>query len=513
MASTTVELNGLGLTADDVVAVARHGAPVVLGEAARERLIECRAHIEYLETSPDAVYGVTTGFGALASTRVSADRRVDLQRSVVLSHAAGMGAPVETEVVRATMLLRARTLAMGYSGVRPAVVEQIIALLNAGITPVIPESGSLGASGDLAPLAHCASALIAHGDVITPDGERRPAAEALARAGIEPIVLQTKEGVSLINGTDGMLGMVILAVHDATGLLRVADISAAASCEALLGTDRVFAEDLQALRPQPGQALSAANATRLMADSEIVRSHREPHAHVQDAYSLRCAPQVLGAARDVVAFAGQVAANEMRSAVDNPVVLPDGRVESNGNFHGAPLAYAADFVAIVLTDVASMAERRVDRMLDFTRSNGLPPFLAHDPGVDSGLMIAQYTAAALVAENRILSHPASVDTASTSGGQEDHVSMGWTAARKLRRVLDNVTRVLAVELLAASRALQLREPLEPGPAAGALIGLLATVTEGPGPDRALTPELEQVADLIRTGEVLAAVEQVVGELA
>lgn len=512
MSTPTVELDGFGLSADDVVAVARHGARVVLSEDARGRLAASRRRVEHLEASSDAVYGVTTGFGALASTRVSADHRIDLQRSVVVSHAAGMGEPVEEEVVRATMLLRARTLSMGYSGVRPDVVEQILALLNARITPVIPESGSLGASGDLAPLAHCALALMGFGDVLALNGGTRPAAEALSEAGIEPIVLQTKEGVSLINGTDGMLGMVLLAIHDATRLLRVADIAAAASIEALLGTDRVFADELQQLRPQPGQSLSASNIRSLMHGSGIVASHSGSHEQIQDAYSLRCSPQVLGAARDVVVFASQVASNELRSAVDNPVVLPDGRVESNGNFHGAPIAYVADFLAIVLTDMASMAERRVDRMLDVARSNGLPPFLAHDPGVDSGLMIAQYTAAALVSESRILSHPASVDTVPTSGMQEDHVSMGWTAARKLRRVLANATRVLAVELVVATRALQLRAPLEPSPASNALISALSSVTEGPGPDRILAPELARVADMIADGHVLTAVEDAVGKL-
>lgn len=512
MSTPVIELDGFDVSADEVIAVARHGASVVLSAAARHRLIECRRRIEHLETSSDAVYGVTTGFGALASTKVSAEHRLDLQRSVVVSHAAGMGPPVETEVARATMFLRARTLSMGYSGVRPDVVDQIIALLNAGITPAIPESGSLGASGDLAPLAHCASVLIGYGEVLAPQGQTRPAAEALAEAGIEPIVLQTKEGVALINGTDGMLGMLLLAIHDATALLRTADVAAAASIEALLGTDRVFAESLQQIRPQPGQGLSASNLIRLLAGSGIVESHRGQHDFVQDAYSLRCTPQVLGAARDVVGFASQVASNELRSAIDNPVVMPDGSVESNGNFHGAPLGYAADFLAIVMTDIGSMSERRVDRMLDFTRSNGLAPFLANDPGVDSGLMIAQYTAAALLAENRVLSHPVSVDTVPTSGMQEDHVSMGWTAARKLRRVLDNVTSVLAIELVAASRALQLRAPLEPGPAAVAMIAALSDATDGPGPDRVLAPELERVAGLVRSGTVVTAVEAVVGAL-
>ena len=512
MSETRVQLTGNELTAEDVLAVARRGAKVVLADSARERIERARAHVENLETSPDAVYGVTTGFGALATTKVSAERRVDLQHGVVRSHAAGMGEPVEREVVRATMLLRARTHCMGYSGVRPIVVEQITALLNANITPVIPEFGSLGASGDLAPLAHCALALMGEGEVFDPEGNRVPAAEALAVAGIEPLTLATKEGVSLINGTDGMLGMLIMANHDARRVLQTADVAAAMSCEALLGTDRVFAADLQALRPQPGQSDSATNIAAIMADSEIVASHRYDDVEVQDAYSLRCAPQVLGAARDLLTYTTQIAANELRSAIDNPVVLEDGRVESNGNFHGAPLGYAADFLAIVLTDMTSMAERRVDRMLDLNRSHGLPPFLAHEPGVDSGLMIAQYTAAGLLAESRILSHPSSVDTVPTSGMQEDHVSLGWTGARKLRRVVENANKVIAIEIYCAARALDLRAPLQPGPATGAVLELVREHVDGPGPDRPLALELAKVADLVRAGEILETVTNVIGAL-
>ena len=511
MSETRVRLTGNELTAEDVLAVARRGAKVVLADSARERIERARAHVENLETSPDAVYGVTTGFGALATTKVSAERRVDLQQGVVRSHSAGMGEPVEREVVRATMLLRARTHSMGYSGVRPMVVEQTIALLNANITPVVPEFGSLGASGDLAPLAHCALALMGEGEVFDPEGNRVPAAEALAVAGIEPLTLATKEGVSLINGTDGMLSMLIMANHDARRVLQTADVAAAMSCEALLGTDRVFAADLQALRPQPGQSDSATNIAAIMADSSIVASHRYDDVEVQDAYSLRCAPQVLGAARDLLTYTTQIAANELRSAIDNPVVLEDGRVESNGNFHGAPLGYAADFLAIVLTDITSMAERRVDRMLDLNRSHGLPPFLAHDPGVDSGLMLAQYTAAGLLAESRILSHPSSVDTVPT-GMQEDHVSLGWTGARKLRRVVENANKVIAIEIYCAARALDLRAPLQPGPATGAVLKLVREHVDGPGPDRPLALELAKVADLVRAGEVLETVTNVIGAL-
>ena len=360
-----------------------------------------------------------------------------------------MGPPVEPEVVRAMMLLRARTLAMGYSGVRPVVVDTIVALLNADITPAVHEHGSLGASGDLAPLAHVALALIGEGEC----------APALAAAGIEPVTLRAKEGLALINGTDGMLGMLVLALADLDVLVRAADITAAMSVEALLGTDRAFAEDLMALRPHAGQTASAANLRRLLADSPIVASHRTDDPRVQDAYSLRCTPQVHGAARDTVAHASGVADIELRSAIDNPTVLPDGRVESCGHFHGAPVAFACDFLAVATAEVGAIAERRTDRLLDQSRSQGLPPFLVEDAGVNSGLMLAQYTQAAMVAENRRLAAPASVDSLPTSAMQEDHVSMGWGAARKLRRSVANLGRIIACELVCAGRGLEFRQPL------------------------------------------------------
>jgi histidine ammonia-lyase len=407
-----------------------------------------------------------------------------------------MGPLVDEEVVRAMILLRARSLAFGLSGVRPEVVDLQLGLLNARITPTVPVYGSLGASGDLAPLAHAALCLLGEGDVIAPDGSTAPASAALAAAGLEPLHLVAKEGLALINGTDGMLAMLVLACADAHRLLQVADIAAAMSIEALLGTDRPFAADLQRLRPHPGQAASATNLTRLLAGSPIVASHRTSDHAVQDSYSMRCTPQVLGAARDTLAFAQQVAGRELVSAVDNPVVLPDGRVESNGNFHGAPLGFACDFLAIAVAEAGSIAERRIDRLLDVTRSAGLPAFLAHDPGVDSGMMIAQYTAAALVAENRVLANPASADSVPTSGMQEDHVSMGWGAACKLRQVLDNVKSVLAIELVCAARALDLRQPLVPAPATAAVRDMIRTVVPGVGPDRPLAPELAAACDLI-----------------
>jgi histidine ammonia-lyase len=402
---------------------------------------------------------------------------------------------------------------MGFSGARPVVAEAMLGLLNAGLTPVVPEHGSLGASGDLAPLAHCALVLIGEGEVWDREGRRGPAAVALIDAGLAPLTLTAKEGLALINGTDGMLGMLLLALHDLRRLLRVADLTAAMSTEALLGTDRAFAADLQQLRPHPGQAASATNLRRLLAGSAIVASHREGDSRIQDAYSLRCAPQVNGAARDTVAHAERVAAVELVSAIDNPMILPDGRVESCGNFHGAPLGFACDFLAIAAAEVGAIAERRTDRLLDAGRSQGLPPFLAMDAGVNSGVMIAHYTQAAMVAENRRLAAPASVDSLPTSAMQEDHVSMGWGAARKLRQVVDNLSRILAVELLCAARGLELRAPLAPAAGTEAARALVGSVAGGAGPDRWLAPELAAVERLVRSGGVVEAAEVAAGPLA
>ena len=513
-AAVTVDVGPL--EPDQVVAVARGGAGVRLAPAALAAIERSRAVVEQLAAAPTPVYGVSTGFGALATRHIPVERRAALQRSLVRSHAAGSGSEVEREVVRAMMLLRLSTLATGRTGVCRETAELLAALLDRGITPVVPEHGSLGCSGDLGPLAHCALALMGEGTVRDRSGELVPAADALAAAGLRPVELAAKEGLALINGTDGMLGMLLLAGHDLRRLLRVADVAAAMSVEALLGTDRVFATELQVLRPHPGQARSARNLRALLGNSGVVASHRGPDCNrVQDAYSLRCAPQVHGAARDTVDHADTVAARELTSAVDNPVVLPDeGRVESNGNFHGAPLGYVLDFLAIAAADVASMSERRTDRFLDRARNQGLPPFLADDPGVDSGHMIAQYTSAGIVSELKRLAAPASVDSIPSSAMQEDHVSMGWSAARKLRRCVDVLTRVLAVELLTAARALQLRSPLTPAPGTAAVVRLLRGAgVPGPGPDRHLAPEIEATVGLVASGAVLSAVEEVIGELA
>ncbi len=508
-----VSLGAAGISDEAVVAVARRGARVELAPEGRRAMAETAAVIERLAASEEPVYGVSTGFGSLASVRIPAARRAELQRALVRSHAAGMGPLLEREIVRAMILLRARSLAMGRSGARAVVVETMLALLNADLLPAVPAFGSVGASGDLAPLAHCALPLIGDGEVSGPGGATMAAASALRGLGFEPLALRAKEGLALINGTDGMLGMLVLATWDLAGLLRVADVSAAMSVEALLGTDRAFAADLLALRPQPGQALSARNLRELLNGSAIVASHRHDDPRVQDAYSLRCAPQVAGAARDTLDHAKRVARAELHSAIDNPMVLPDGRVESCGNFHGAPLAFACDFLAIAVAEVGAIAERRTDRLLDPARSQGLPAFLAPEPGVNSGLMIAQYTQAALVAENRRLAAPASVGSIPTSAMQEDHVSMGWGAARRLTGMLDNLARILAIELTCAARALDLRRPLAPAAGTRAALELLRTRAAGPGPDRRVAPELEAAEELVRSGAVLAAVEAAIGPLA
>ncbi len=498
-----VLLGSAGLSAADVVAVARHDAPVILGASARAALARSADLIEAHVSSTTPVYGVSTGFGSLANTVIPPERREELQRALIRSHAAGMGPLVEPEVVRAMTLLRARTLSMGYSGVRPVVVETLLAMLNAGITPAVHEHGSLGASGDLAPLATVALALIGEGEC----GPR------LAAAGISPVTLRAKEGLALINGTDGMLGMLVLALADLDLLVRSADIVAAMSVEALMGTDRAYAADLMALRPHAGQTTSAANLRRLLAGSAIVASHRHDDSRVQDAYSLRCTPQVHGAVRDTVTHARGIAEIELRSAIDNPSVLPDGRVESCGHFHGAPVGFACDFLAIAAAELGAIAERRTDRLLDRSRSHGLPPFLTPDAGVNSGLMIAHYTQAAMVAENRRLAAPASVDSLPTSAMQEDHVSMGWGAARKLRQSVANVGRIVACELVCAAQGLELRAPLAPSMASAAALSALRDAgVGGPGPDRWLSPELLAAERFVMSGSLLSAVERVTGPL-
>jgi histidine ammonia-lyase len=506
---------GIGpVSREDVIAVARYDAQVVIADEAWAEVRKSREIIEALADDQEPHYGVSTGFGALANRHIPVELRAQLQRSLVRSHAAGSGLEVEREVVRALMLLRISTLATGRTGIRDETLRSYVAMLNAGLTPVVYEYGSLGCSGDLAPLAHCALALMGEGTVRDAAGTITPTREAFAVAGIAPVTLAEKEGLALINGTDGMLGMLLLAITDLRRLLKIADITAAMSVEGLLGTDDVFADDLHALRPHPGQAAAASNLRMIMAGSEIRESHRtEACTRVQDAYSLRCAPQVAGAVRDTVDHAERVALIELASAIDNPVITLDGRVESNGNFHGAPLGYVLDFLAIAVADLASISERRTDRFLDRARNGGLNAFLAADPGVDSGYMIAQYTQAAIVSELKRLAAPASVDSIPSSAMQEDHVSMGWSAARKLRRAIDGLTRVLAIELLTAARGIELRSPLLPAPAtAAAITALRQAGAPAPDTDRWLAPEIDIAVDLVATATVVAVVESVTGPL-
>jgi histidine ammonia-lyase len=493
-----VEIHSGGVSAADVIAVARGGAPVVISDESLAAIRKSRAVIDALANAENPAYGVSTGFGALAQRHIPVELRVQLQRSLIRSHAAGMGPAVEAEVVRALMFLRLKTLCSGHTGVRVEVVNALAEMLNANITPTVREFGSLGCSGDLAPLSHIALALMG-------EGECGP---ELAAAGIEPVELKEKEGLALINGTDGMLGMLMMALADLEMLVATADLTAAMSIEGLMGTDQVFRAELQALRPHPGQAASAANLMRFLHESPIIASHRVGDSRVQDAYSLRCTPQVHGAVRDTLTHAMMVGERELRAAVDNPVVLDDGTVCSNGNFHGAPVGYVLDFCAIAVADLASMSERRTDRHLDKARNHGLPPFLADDPGVDSGLMIAQYTQAALVHECKRLAMPSSVDSIPSSAMQEDHVSMGWSAARKLRLAVDNLARVLAIEAVTAARSIELRAPLEPAaPTGRAIAALRSAGVGGVGPDRYLSPELEAAYELVRSGALLRAATQ------
>ena len=493
-----VVISTQGMSFEDVLAIARDNAQIEISQDAVAAMAKTREHIERLAASETPVYGISTGFGALAQRHIPMQDRVQLQKSLIRSHAAGMGDPVEREVVRALMALRLKTMCSGKTGVRPIVAQTYAAILNAGITPKVLEYGSLGCSGDLAPLSHCALVLMGEGRAYGPDGVEASAPELLAKAGITPVELREKEGLALINGTDGMLGMLIMALSDLDLLMDQADVIAAMSVEGQMGTDQVFRPELhEALRPHPGQAVSAANMFAALKGSEIVASHRHGDGVVQDAYSLRCSPQVAGAARDTIDHARTVARRELSAVIDNPVVLDSGEVTSNGNFHGAPVAMVLDFLAIAVADVGSISERRTDRFLDVSRNRGLPHFLANDAGVDSGLMIAQYTQAAMVSENKRLANPASVDSIPSSAMQEDHVSMGWHAGRKLRKAIDNLRRILAIELVTAARAVELRAPHKPSPVTGELISILRERVPGMGPDRELSSELEAANQLLK----------------
>ena len=506
-----VDLDGGPLALEAVEAVARRGEPVELAPAARRALDAGRAFVERLAAGSEPIYGITTGVGKLKDVVIPPGQRADLQRNLVLSHAAGVGAALAEPDVRAIMLLLAASLARGASGVRPVVVETIVACLNRRVHPVVPELGSVGASGDLAPLAHVALCLLGEG--FTGSGDRQiPAAEALARAGVAPLVLQTKEGLALLNGTHLMTGHGALTVLDAARLTRLADVAGAMSLEALMGSNAAFDPRIHALRPHPGQLAAAANLRKLTAESAIIASHRDC-TRVQDAYSLRCMPQVHGSAREAVTFARSVIERELASVSDNPLVFPgDGAVLSGGNFHGEVLGLALDTLTLGLVQLAGVSERRIDRLVNPLTNEALPPFLSPHGGVHSGYMIAQYVAAALVAELRTLAMPASAESVPTSGLQEDYNSMAAGSALKARRAAGLARQVLAIEVLLAAQALDFRAPLAPGRGSAAARDAVRSRIPRLEADRYLKGDLDAALALCETGTVVAAVEAVIGPL-
>jgi histidine ammonia-lyase len=485
-----------------VVAVAREHRRVEISSDARERMSASRAVVERLVAEDATAYGITTGFGDLANVRIEPSETGELQRNLVRSHAAGVGEPLPEEVVRAMLLLRAHTLAIGLSGVRPALTGLLCEMLNASVHPVIPSRGSVGASGDLAPLAHLALVVIGEGEADTPAG-RLPGATALEQAGLSPMRLQAKEGLALLNGTQLMAGIGALMLHDGLTLAATADVIGAMSLEAMQGTAVAFSEALVAARPHAGQMASAAHLRRLLEGSQIGASHRHSPHRLQDPYSLRCMPQVHGAARDALAELGRVLAVEINSATDNPLVFPSGEVISGGNFPGEPVAMALDYAVIALTEIAGISERRTARLVD-AHLSGLPAFLSENPGLESGLMIAQYTAAALINELQSLAHPSSVDTVPTSANQEDHVSMGATSALRLREVLDRAITVLAIEALCAAQGLDFRLPMRPGGGVAAAHAAVRAVVPHLDADRPPSPDIDLVHGLVGGGELLAA---------
>jgi histidine ammonia-lyase len=508
--TTSVSLNGDELTLEDVWVVAIHRAPATLSDAGREKMTAARALVDRAAQS-EHTYGINTGFGRFVEKAIPAELTEELQLRLLRSHACGVGEPYPEGVVRAAMLLRANTLAKGYSGARVETVELLLECLNRGVLPHVPSRGSVGASGDLAPLAHLALPLVGEGRA-TVEGETLPGAEALARVGLEPIRLQAKEGLSLVNGTQFMAAVGALALIRARRLAKSADIACALSLEALQGSRVSFLPAIHALRPLQGQGEAAANVLRLIEGSAIIEAHRWCDK-VQDAYSLRCAPQVHGASRDLLRYAEGTLAVELNSATDNPLVLVDeGELVSNGNFHGQPVAFALDSIAIAVAELASISERRVERLVNPSLS-GLPAFLTPDGGLNSGFMIPQYVAAALVSENKVLCHPASVDSIPTSAGQEDHVPMGNASALKSWVVLGNVERTLAIELLAGAQAVEFLAPLEPGAGVRAAHAFLRTLSPTVEEDRPLAEDIERVAESIPSGDLVAAVEAEAGGLA
>lgn len=501
-----LQLDGQPLTLAEIESVSIHRHPVSLASAARQRMAASRALIERILADGQTVYGVNTGFGKLADVRISSDHLAQLQTNLVRSHAGGVGQPLSEAESRAMLLLRANVLAKGFSGSRVELAELLVNLLNAGVHPVIPEKGSVGASGDLAPLAHLALVVIGEGEAFY-QGERISGAEALQRAGLAPLQLAAKEGLALLNGTQAMAGVGALAVARAQRLVRLADVSGAMSLDALMGTPAAFDERIQQARPHPGQIAAASHLTTLLQASEIRESHREHCSRVQDAYCLRCMPQVHGAVRGALAHVASILQTEAGSATDNPLVFPDpssdtpdhGAVISGGNFHGAPLSYALDYAAIAITDLAGISERRIDRLLNPDINEGLPAFLSPDPGLSSGFMIAQIVSAALINECQVLAHPSSTGSIPTDGGKEDHVSMGMTGALKLRQIVDNVERVLAIELMCAAQAIEFRRPLRTGPKLEDVVFAIRGIVPRLEQDRVLAADIDGLATAIRSG--------------
>jgi histidine ammonia-lyase len=511
--TTAVSLTGDDLTLTDVWAVAIEGARAELSDEARSRMTAAREVVERAAqaSSGEHTYGINTGFGRFVEKTIPPELSGELQLRLLRSHACGVGEPYPDEVVRAAMLLRANALAKGYSGIRVETVELLLGCLNHGLLPVVPSRGSVGASGDLAPLAHLALPLVGEGWVLAADG-LLPGGEALASVGLEPIRLQAKEGLALVNGTQFMAAIGALVLVRARRLAKTADIACALSLEALQGSRASFRPEIHELRPLPGQIDSAANILALLEGSAIIEAHRWCDK-VQDAYSLRCAPQVHGASRDVIAYAERTFEVELNAATDNPLVFAElDELVSNGNFHGQPLAFALDALAMALAELASISERRVERLVNPSLSDGLPAFLTPDGGLNSGFMIPQYVAAALVSENKVLSHPASVDSIPTSAGQEDHVSMGNASALKCWTVVGNVEHALAIELLAGAQAVEFLAPLEPGAGGQAAHTFVRSVSPPVVEDRPLSSDIQRIAETIRRGELVAAVERDVGEL-
>jgi histidine ammonia-lyase len=496
---TAVVLDGQSLTLDDVVAVAVQHAPVELAPAARSRMEDANAIVASLVGRGDVVYGVTTGFGKLSEIAIPPARLAELQVNLVRSHAAGVGPLLPARETRAMMLLRANVLAKGYSGARPVLADTLVAMLNAGLLPPIPEQGSVGASGDLAPLAHLALALIGEG-TLARDGRSGPAAEMLSAAGIAPVTLGPKEGISLINGTQAHTAVAALALVDAHALWQIAHLAGAMSLEALLGTPVAFDPRIQDARGQLGQAASAALLRALLRDSEIRESHRQGDPRVQDPYALRCMPQVHGPVLDAIDFCAGLVGRELNAATDNPLVFADvGELLSGGNFHGQAVAMALDVLAIALTNLATISERRIDRLVHPDLNQGLPPFLTRDAGVSSGFMMAQVSAASLASECKVLAHPASVDTIPTDGNKEDVVPMAMGAAWKLRRIVDDVRAVLAIELLCAAQGLDYRAPLRAGRGAAQGLALVRELVPPLEHDRVLADDIARLTDAIRAG--------------